>query len=98
MPGPNGAAAVNSAVISIGKPTLCWSVKPFRSSMAVPNLQIVNAATSVLLADITSGLVGVCASTFLIVIFGEVIRSSHLQQHRDFVHGWSCLVTKGATT
>ena len=35
--------------------------------------QIVNAATSVLLADITSGLIGVCASTFLIVIFGEVM-------------------------
>lgn len=38
--------------------------------------QIVNAATSVLLADITSGLIGVCASTFLIVIFGEVMPQS----------------------
>jgi metal transporter CNNM len=42
---------------------------------------IVNAATSVLLADITSGLIGVCASTFLIVIFGEIIPQSVCTRH-----------------
>lgn len=42
---------------------------------------IVNAATSVLLADITSGLAGVFLSTFLIVIFGEIIPQSVCTRH-----------------
>ncbi len=41
---------------------------------------IVNAATSIVVADVTSGIVGLFISTFLIVIFGEV------RQPSDSVH------------
>ena len=42
---------------------------------------LTNCALSILLADLTTGAIGLATSTFIIVIFGEVSRTSYL--HKD---------------
>ena len=42
---------------------------------------LVNAVIAVLLADLTSGLVGTCVTTGLIVVFGEIVPQSICSRH-----------------
>ena len=42
---------------------------------------LVNAVIAVLLADLTSGLIGTCVTTGLIVVFGEIIPQSVCSRH-----------------
>ena len=46
---------------------------------------LVNAVIAVLLADLTSGLIGTCVTTGLIVVFGEIVPQSICSRHALYV-------------
>lgn len=54
----------------------------------------VNALLSILMADMTSGLVGFLSSTILIVIFGEIIPQASCSRHALFIGYYSLPVVK----
>eukprot|EP00456_Euglypha_rotunda_P089990 TRINITY_DN93855_c0_g1_i1.p1 TRINITY_DN93855_c0_g1~~TRINITY_DN93855_c0_g1_i1.p1 ORF type:complete len:106 (-),score=13.63 TRINITY_DN93855_c0_g1_i1:10-294(-) len=45
----------------------------------------VNVGSSILMADLTSGLIGFFVSTFALVIFGEILPQALCQRHRLFI-------------
>ena len=54
----------------------------------------VNALLSILMADMTSGLVGFLSSTVLIVIFGEIIPQASCSRHALLIGYYSLPVVK----
>ena len=58
----------------------------------------VNSYVSILLSTIANGLVGFVTSTFLIVIFGEIIPQAACSRHALRVRGYSLLASCGSCT
>jgi metal transporter CNNM len=54
----------------------------------------VNSMLSILMADMTSGLVGFLASTVLIVIFGEIVPQASCSRHALFMGYYTLYITK----
>lgn len=54
----------------------------------------VNSLLSILMADMTSGLVGFFSSTLLIVIFGEIVPQASCSRHALFIGYYTIYITK----
>lgn len=54
----------------------------------------VNSLLSILMADMTSGLVGFFSSTILIVIFGEIIPQASCSRHALLIGYYTIYITK----
>ena len=80
--GSADAKEVEHAEALRGKCAVLW-LSAISSSVAPCSPSLVNAAIAVLLADLTSGLVGTLVTTALILVFGEILPQSVCSRHGE---------------